>query len=130
MNKKLVPIEALDVLRQARWDKDATRSLELLSLCFYWSDELFLESMEPCMRFDDENYSFKYLMMYRESLIRGQPNKKYRDVWDQVLEACPDWPGFREDRCSSGLRAALDSSIRKACASFERFLRENKSIDE
>ncbi len=129
MSRELIPEEALDVLGQARWDRDATRQLELLSLSFYWSDEMLFEFGISCLEHDPENFSFKDLILYRESLNRGKPDEQYQDVWEQVREACPQWPGFREDRCSTELGAALDSSIRRECASIERDLRERESTD-
>lgn len=81
------------------------------------------------MQADPENYRFKDLLLFRSSLIRGQPDEQFREVWEQVLEACPNWPGFRTERSSSELNAALDSAIRRQCASIERELLRGQPRD-
>jgi len=127
MTVQLIPVPALEVLRRARWDQNASREIELLSLSFYWSDEMIWEVGMRCMEIDHNNCSFKDLLLYRSSLVRGEPNEQYYAVWDQVRKACPQWPGFRENRCSTDLRGDLDSAIRKQRASIERDLRKHKS---
>lgn len=129
MSNRLIPDEALELLGQAQWDRSATRELELLSLSFYWTDEMLFEIGACCMQLDPNSYRFKDLWLYRRSLIRNQPNEQYRDVWELVLETCPDWPGFRADRCSTELAAALDSAVRRQSASIERELRESQPRD-
>jgi hypothetical protein len=48
-----------------------------------------------------------FLLTYRSSLIEGKPSEVYRGPWDQLRAACPQWPGFRPERCSPQLARAL-----------------------
>lgn len=78
MNRFLLPDDAIAILRRAVWQADAKRSYELMTGSFWWSDELVHEVSGLCVERD--NWSFRYLMGYRGSLIRGTPEEAYRPV--------------------------------------------------
>jgi len=46
---------------------------------------------------------------YRASLILGTPRTELREPWDQMLIACPNWPGFRQERADHSLKDALEA---------------------
>jgi hypothetical protein len=89
---------------------------------FLWSDEKpagwYLDS--------DNGDTFRLLVGYRGSLIRGHPMEGLRLVWDEVRRLCPHWPGFRPDRAAPALRDELERELRSACRTVVRALR---SID-
>jgi hypothetical protein len=65
-------------------------------------------------------------MVFRTSLIRGEPIEEYRRNWEQLREACPAWPGFRPERCSTELLPAWQRALKRMCIDFERGLRESE----
>ena len=100
MSWGLLPPMAIEMFRATRFSPAANRGVELMTASFMWSDEKggvpgFLPSMRA-------------LFGYRGSLQRGQPEDSLREPWDQLLAACPEWPGFRPERCSAALRDELE----------------------
>lgn len=122
MDSLLLPVDAIAVLRRAVWQPDAKRSYELMTGSFWWSDELVHELSRLCVGRD--NWSFRYLMGYRASVIRGAPNEALRPVWEQVARECPNWPGLRPERNSPGLAAELHREGRRQCVEFMRWERQ------
>src|SRR5262249_44476426 len=105
MDEMLFPEAALAILRQARWDPNATHSFEVVSGGFAWSDERLQEAAAACM--EHRSWAFRYLMGYRASLTRGAPREELRPPWDQLLRECPEWPGFRSERSGPEVAAEL-----------------------
>lgn len=97
---------AIAILRSAFWDQDAERSFDLMSGGFMWSDEKFHEALHEC---SDDIGPFRCILAYRASHIRGKPREELRELWDQLLSACPDWPGFRPERLNRSLEDELDA---------------------
>ena len=118
----LFPDTAIDVLREAVWDQDATRHFEMMSGGFMWSDEGWRDVARMCVRLD--NWAFRYVLGYRASLIRESPRHELVAPWEQLLESCPDWPGFREDRCAPELRTELDATCEQRMAEFDELDRQ------
>jgi hypothetical protein len=106
MNDLLFPDEALTVLLEARHDRQACRGFVRTPGAFLWSDELLHRVRDICS--ERNSRADVYLLAFRASLILGQPIEEYRCVWDQVREACPEWPGFRPSRCSDELAEPLE----------------------
>jgi hypothetical protein len=121
MDSLLLPDDAIAVLRRAVWQPDAKRSYELMTGSFWWPDELVHEVSRLCVERD--NWSFRYLMGYRASVIRGAPQEAYRPVWEQVARECPDWPGLRPERNSPALAVELHREGRRQCVEFSRLER-------
>lgn len=113
LTKMLFPDAAIKMLRRARWSADAKRSYEILSGGFHWSDECLLEVARVCV--ESDNWAFRYVISYRASLIRGMPRNELREPWDQLRIECPNWPGFRSERCDHSLAQELDRESQKAC---------------
>ena len=108
----LLPPKAIEMLRATRFSPAAGRSVELMTASFMWSDETGgVPGNLPSVR---------ALFGYRGSLQRGQPDESLREPWDQLLAACPEWPGFRPERCSAALRDELE---REYAALAEDFMR-------
>jgi hypothetical protein len=118
VDEMLFPDEALACLREARYDPDARRGFEALTCALHWSDERLPRVARMCMNHGSSAYF--YLMVFRSSLIRGKPREEYRRTWDQLMAACPDWPGFRLERCSSELSEHLDRRINRIFRSCSR----------
>jgi hypothetical protein len=102
----LFPEEALAELRRARYDPKARCFMDEVATGFVWSDERLGYARKICRK--KGNRADAHLMAYRRSLIRGEPVEQYRPTWEQVRQACPDWPGFRPARSSPDLAPALD----------------------
>lgn len=109
------PEVLVDHLRELVVDTDATRHFEMMSGGFYWSDE------KPDGYSDaTSDYAFRFLIGYRASLVRGAPRAELRFVWDAVLAACPQWPGFLSERCSPALADELERASKASMRSLER----------
>jgi|SRR5208283_4847944 len=122
MDEQLFPPEALAILRQALWDPNATRSYEIMSGGFSWSDERMTDVSFVCMA--HRSWAFRFLMGFRASLSAGAPREELSPPWDQLLQECPDWPGFREERRSTELAAELHRESRRMCINCLRWERE------
>ena len=122
VDETVYPEEALEFLRQMRYDPNARRGFECLSTSFHWSDEGLPRAMRLC-RNHDSRATF-YTMVFRTSLIEGKPIERYRRNWDQLREACPDWPGFRPERCSVELLPAWRRELKRMCIGYKRSVRE------
>ena len=102
-------------LRGSRVDPAATRQFEIMSGGFMWSDE------RPGAGYSEAagDYAMRFLFAYRASLVRGRPRAELRAVWEAVLAACPEWPGFLPERCSPELAPELE----RASSTNSRYLR-------
>ncbi len=80
----------------------------MMSGSFYWSDERLGDVVSICRQ--QGSWAFRFLMGYRASLIFGNPDDSLRPTWDQLLNECPNWPGFRPERSSQTLAATLDNA--------------------
>jgi hypothetical protein len=118
MDEMSFPEEALAFLRDARYDPDARRGFECLTTSFHWSDERLSRVVRLCL--NHESRAYFYAMVYRTSLIKREPVEEYRRTWDQLREACPDWPGFRPERCSPDLFPAWQRELKRMCIGIER----------
>jgi hypothetical protein len=123
MDEMLFPEDALAFLRQTCYDPDARRGFECLSTSFHWSDERLPQAMRLCLNHGSR--ATFYVMVFRTSLIKGEPIEEYCRNWKQLREACPEWPGFRPERCSTELLPAWQRALKRMCIGFERDLRES-----
>ncbi len=112
--------EGLNALRTLNFNPRAVRSFEGMSGGFIWSDEFSDAVFDVC--FAKDNWAFRFLLGYRASLIAGQPRDDLRGPWDQLKIQCPQWPGFRPERCSSSLSVCLD-------AEGDRFIKDLEEAD-
>jgi hypothetical protein len=110
-----LPPKAIEMLRAAQYDPTAVRRAELMTASFIWSDE---RNGVP-----GNSASVRALFGYRGSLQRGQPDESLREPWDQLLTACPEWPGFRPERWSATLRDDLGREYGELLRDFESLLR-------
>lgn len=112
------PDELLTILRRTRWRLDAKREFDGMSGGFYWDDELPDEVITTSLRLD--NYAYRCVIGYRTSLIVGEPREELRGPWDQLLEECPEWPGFRPERRDPELLDATERANERFMASLRR----------
>jgi hypothetical protein len=118
----LHPGNAIAILRRATWQPDAERWYEVMSASFWRTDELVNKVADLCA--PRGNWAFRFLMGYRGSLIRGEPDDRLKSVWDQVARECPNWPGLRPERNCVSLANELRRKERRRCIEFERLDRE------
>ncbi|HEY4262470.1 MAG TPA: hypothetical protein VGM98_20070 [Schlesneria sp.] len=88
MDEVPFPVDALEFLQHTRYDVNATRVLELMSMSFHWSDEKLREVGRICR--SHESHAHFAVMEFRMSLIMGQPIEHYRSIWNQLSAACPN----------------------------------------
>jgi hypothetical protein len=103
------PWEALIPIRDAQYGPTATCGLELLSGAFVWSDENYLEFVAVCR--DRGNTRYWEPVVYRSSFILSHPREDARRGWEELRRLVPQWPGFRPERSSESLRAALEQAL-------------------
>ncbi len=61
---------------------------------FVWSDEKIkgLEKYEMgCLR---------AIFRYRTSIIIGEPDQRFEEIWEKLKVGLPEWIGFDPERCS------------------------------
>lgn len=109
-----LPPKVIEMLRGAQYDPTAVRRAELMTGSFIWSDE---RNGVP-----GNLASVRALFGYRGSLQRDQPDESLREPWDQLLAACPEWPGFRPERCSATLRDDLEREHGELLRGFESLI--------
>jgi Rieske Fe-S protein len=109
MAEPYFPEQALAILRAAQFDPTARPGLELLSGSLVWDDEAYLEFVPVCRHHGCTAYWEP--LVFRSSLIRGQPDEGCRRGWDELQRACPEWPGFRPERRGDALRAELERQL-------------------
>ena len=97
------PEVLIPYLRGLPVDTQATRHHEMMSGGFLWSEEGPAEGYSEMAG----DYAMRFLLGYRASLTRGQPREELRFVWDAVLSACSEWPGFLVERRSPVLAEEL-----------------------
>jgi hypothetical protein len=110
-----LPPKAIEMFRETRYDPAAVQRFEIMSASFIWSDE---RSVVP-----GSLDSVRALFGYRGSLQRGQPDESLREPWDQLLEACPEWPGFRPERWSADLREDWQREYDRVYREFEELVK-------
>jgi hypothetical protein len=93
------PESALAILRRTRCDANAHYWYDGMSNCPIWDDEFPLTALIECALRD--NWAFRFVLLYRSSLILGKPREEIRASWDQLALECPQWPGFRPERRST-----------------------------
>jgi hypothetical protein len=123
VDEVLYPEEVLEFLRQMGYDPKARRGFECLSTSFHWSDEGLPRATRLCMGHGSR--ATFYTMVFRTSLIKGEPIEEYRRNWEQLRSACPEWPGLRSERSRPELLPAWQRALKRMCIDFERDVRES-----
>ena len=105
MDEMVYPEEALAFLRQMRYDEHARRGFEWLSTSFHWADEGLPRAMRLCMRHGSR--ATFYTMVFRTSLIKGEPIEEYRRSGRNSARLARTGRGFRPERCNTDLLPGL-----------------------
>ncbi len=79
----LFPEQAIEVLRQARHDPNATMGYEMISGGIEWSDERSVDFHVACRGVGCQYAG--HVFAYRTSLLVGKPREELRFAWDEVL---------------------------------------------
>src|ERR1700733_6167628 len=112
MDSQVFPEDAIAAIRKASWDEHATWGIEGCSGTPIWSDENYVDFVCACAGV--KNWSYWDPVLCRLWLITGQENParplaECRRAWEELKKRCPDWPGFRPERCSDALRTLVES---------------------
>lgn len=117
------PPGALALLARQRFDPGAERGYDIMSGGFRWLDEFPDHDRWWKLMREHDCWAFRFVLGYRASLVRGRERPELRKAWDQLRQHCPDWPGFRPERCSHDLQAdlrAADRQSRRECIKLQR----------
>jgi hypothetical protein len=109
LDEPYYPWEALIPVRDARHDPAAAFGLELCSGRLVWWDENYPEFAAGCRGRGNNHHPEP--LAFRASLILGRPREDCRRGWEDLRRPVPQWPGFRPERCSESLCAALDEAL-------------------
>jgi hypothetical protein len=109
-------------LSQQRYDPNAKRGYELLSGGFTWSDEIPRSQEVSDLLYKRLCWFMQPIYAYRASLIRGEPDERFRQCWQDIERDCPAWPALRSERYSPDLRSELDEETERQVAYVEREL--------
>ncbi|HYV36999.1 MAG TPA: hypothetical protein VE988_14935 [Gemmataceae bacterium] len=106
------------ILDKLIFDPQARMGYDMLAGGLYWSDEIpawSFDGLEPG-QYPPGFGQYRALLNYRSSLIYGEPREKFRELWEQALVLCPNWPGLLPSRRVPALadeyRKRADAAIR------------------
>ncbi|MCE9545217.1 MAG: hypothetical protein K8T25_06835 [Planctomycetia bacterium] len=108
--KRIAPL--LNALHKSR---SPELTYHIFSDALVWSDEY------PHRPLGDDAI-LRYLLMYRTSLIIGEPIEALEQYWQSAQIAFPKWPGFAVERCTPSVEWRTKYEQLKAQA--ERALEE------
>ena len=116
--------EIVAAARALRFDPEASRGFDVFAGGFVWTDEWSPALEEACRRASAVEFAdfFRQVVGYRASVIRGDADEKLFPCWKALERLCPEWPGFRPERCSGALLADLERTNDLELAKFERDL--------
>jgi hypothetical protein len=86
-------LKSLAMLNNLEYDPNATYVYDLMADGLVWSDE---SPPEP----QKSEQAFRYLLMYRTSLIEAKEIEAIRELWAVAKQQYPKWPGFHPSRCT------------------------------
>ena len=91
---------------------EAALFYELMSDALVWNDEI------PDLQTGDvrDFHCLRFVFRYRTTLMLGQPDERFRRVWDEAYKLFPDWPGFDPRRQSPALRPVYERFVEQAKA--------------
>jgi hypothetical protein len=119
MNNELSD-DALGVLNRMPFDPNATYGYEHLSGGFIWSDEL-PPAGSPEWDIVSEGYLYRMLVAARHDITLGEASPRFQELWEQVVNSAPNWPGLRPERCSGErIRKRLLAAKRRASICYDR----------
>ena len=85
----LVPI-----LARLTQDPAATVFYDQMSAALVWSDEALSEGLSA-----EQMGCLRALFRFRTSLIDGEPDRRFENLWNTLKAKCPLWIGFDPHRC-------------------------------
>ncbi len=79
-------------MRECEIRQDAQLSHCIFSGGIYWSDEI------PNDLSMSEIDLMRFLIHFRTKKVLGRFNSEFSELWEEMKEIAPDWPGFIEER--------------------------------
>jgi hypothetical protein len=117
---------AQHILKDCVHDPNALRHYDLMRGGFVWSDEMPSEARLAAILL------LAKVIAYRASLTLGKPRQEFEGEWNDLKEAVPTWPGFREERISDNLvkrdLMAEDKKTDRCIARLEKKLKKDGHI--
>ena len=91
-----------------------------------WPDEIPASTDKSALLL--ENLEFLELLTLRSNLNLGLPLFD-SGKWLRVQKLAPNWPGFRQERCSTSMGPVLNS-MRRICDEFASYLVKEKDAEK
>ena len=110
--------EIAKAMNGLRFDEESPYFYELMSGALIWEDE------KAGVTFEQLGY-MRMIWAFRTGEILESPRSEYQVLWEAVMEAAPDWPGFRADRCNPPEEVIqyLASAKRNSKRDLDRFMK-------
>jgi len=118
---------ALAVLDAMRFDPGARAHFEYLSGGLLWSDEFPKCGTSEWLAIAP-GHLYSYLLAYRASITLGPERAGIRELWEQVVQKAPNWPGLRPERRGPRALRRLQAALRIQEKCFAR-LEAGEDID-
>lgn len=116
-----------EVLRRQELDPNARVFHELMSDGLVWSDEKSRLSQG-----DVSYFSPMRVIWHRRTLMICEEPARFEDEWNALLEACPEWIGFRPERLAANpelakMRRDGNRRMIRDCIRMEREERQSRN---
>jgi hypothetical protein len=102
---------ALTILNCLPFDPQARGRFEYLSGGLVWADE-FPPHGSPEWTVIEPGYLYRHLLAYRASITLAQEYATSHELWEQVAEHAPNWPGLRPERRGEQAKRRLQAALR------------------
>jgi hypothetical protein len=103
---------ALAILDRMPFDVEARGSFEIMSGGLIWPDE-FPRPGTDAWAAIAPGWLYRFLIAYRASITLHPAQAKPYELWQQVVQHAPNWPGLRPERRGEQARRRLRAALRR-----------------
>ena len=119
---------ALQILNSMPFDPNATYAFEHMSGGMIWSDEL-PDFGSPEWETMSNGFQYRFLIAARHDITLDEPSPRFEELWQQVENRAPNWPGLHPERRGVRMRKKLRAAKRLAAKCYERMFDKPSSVE-